>query len=1082
MLKFRAQDPRKSLIHFGPSSAEAVEGRQLPRELDVRRAIWSVLGVAGLIAAAVFLSRSASRPIQTSVGASNGTSKVTPDDVLPAEQPDSPEAPGNLVSIPEIPREALSIPVTLPNGRPAAGAALSWSPVTPLLLSTHWDWDEVDIAWWNQATIFATADREGWADADAPRNEAGLGSVVWTDLPGFEAQFDLLAPEVTSLAGHQFQFVERTAVRVNVLDASGVSVIGAVVEQHGVALRDSLDAPLYVPLLFHRTRVTDAEGCLASRFPGRQAIVARLGSSISRPVILDEDSNTVTLRVFESFTVAGTITRPTSLDLVGEIIPRVTVSAQHDNLWRELGTAVPKGEAWGPLTLPCLVGEQYRAEVHGVGVVPSEFLFPAPTPGEKVVLNLEAQAGLGQWFIAYNEEGLPLPEAQVAVGWEESGVWYWVSGNARPDGFISVLGIRPGVVKAIASCPGYASSAFPLQELPLPAPLTLSAILTRGTTMSGRVLQHGLPAPDFEITYWPSDDLDLRRSKVYLDQEDGEFLIDDAFIEPMGIVAAAPGAPGSEPLQIEVTKEGIHGLELILVDAVFGEGVVVQKSNGQPLPEATVQAYVLGGGGPVSPWGHPVRVQANGHFNLEAFREGENWLVATAPGYGARPVFAKSEGRHVDFGVIPLERAVDLRVEIEGASDQGIYRLETRSVISLGTSTFDPDQQGNLVGWLRGVGLGFHEFRLLYPDGAEAHLSLDVTEKTEVLRFPGGSGALVVEVQEGSEPDALNLYVEQDVENVKTFQRIVSFEPKGRAQIAGLRPGPTRLYLRVLDRTLASTSTTILDGETTLVTMSIGEGALLVRAVDTEDEPVSGATVRLFGTEAVRESHGGLTDEKGELLLRGLNFGQYVLHVNHPSLGLLPDEEITIGTDEHIEREVVLDGRASLQLLLIDDDIPLPGLTCRLLDRAGRNLCSSVLTNEEGRAAIPRLAPGSYRLSVTGSSIWKVDTTIDVQPGAGLRTLEVRRLGDLKLRALNPEGVPVQGVDVALVDLATDESVQDWIAAGRVEAPGGLATDKHGEVLLSGLPHGSYSWECGASKGTLQVAPGEESLALISLQ
>jgi hypothetical protein len=207
-----------------------------------------------------------------------------------------------------------------------------------------------------------------------------------------------------------------------------------------------------------------------------------------------------------------------------------------------------------------------------------------------------------------------------------------------------------------------------------------------------------------------------------------------------------------------------------------------------------------------------------------------------------------------------------------------------------------------------------------------------------------------------------------------------------------------------------------------------------------------------------------------------------VLHVNHPSLGLLPDEEIAIGTDEHIEREVVLDARASLELLLIDDDIPLPGLTCRLLDRAGRNLSSSVLTNEEGRAAIPRLAPGSYRLSVTGSSIWKVDTAIDVQPGAGLRTLEVRRLGDLKLRALNPEGVPVQGVDVALVDLATDESVQDWITAGRIQAPGGLATDKHGEVLLSGLPHGSYAWQCEASKGTVQVAPCEESLALISLQ
>ncbi len=1052
------------------------------------RLVWGAMGAAGLLALLLLLRSGHRAP--TLIQPVQPQDSVEEPAAVPREAPPDPTRGEGLKEVVDLgsPREvspaARGAVIALKEGGPAEGAALSWSPVTPRLVASIWDWDEIDLSWWNTATSFATADPQGLVAPETPDVAAMLGSVVWIDLPGHEPVFDVLTSDWANLDGKRYELVERKTVRIKVQDALGQPVQEAVVEQHGADLRKGSEVPTHVPQLFHRTRTTGADGtCEISRFPGRQAVVARRGEAVSRPVVVGEQTDDVVLRILDSFTISGTVTRPTSPDIVGEIVPRVTISAQHGNLWRELGTAVAReGDEWGPLTLPCEPSVQYRAEVHGVGVIPDETCFPPPAPGESVILNLEAVAGIVQWFIAYaDEERTPLPDARVWVSWLEDGTWRGVSADARPDGFISVLGIRPGLVRAVASCPGRLSVAFPLQELPPTSPKTLSVILPEGTTMSGRVVRDGLPVPDFEITYWPSDDIDLRRSKTYRDQLDGTFFIGDAFVEPMGIVAAAPGSPGSEPLQVEVTEEGIQGLEIELVGVMPGSGRVVRKSDGEPLAEAAVQPYVLGGGNPVSPWGPPVAVRPDGRFDLEAFREGENCLFVTAPGFSARPVYAKSEGQRVDFGVIALERAADVRVEIAGASEASGYRLEVHGVLPAGTADCERDETGDLVGWLRELALGPQTFRLAYPDNTDAIFTVDVSESTEVIRVPGGGGALLVELQQIPEADGpLALFVVHEAEGMRDFSRTAVFKADGTAHVAGLRPGPAKLFLRVLDKTLASTTATILDGEVTLVPLGASESDLLVRVLDSKEEPVPGTTVGLYGKDAVEDGHGGLTDEKGQFLFRALNPGRYVLHVRHPSLGLLPDQEILVQAEEDLEREVVLDGRAALELLVADDDVPLPGLTCRLLDRDGRNLSSPVLTNEEGRAAIPRLAPGNYRLNVTGSAVWKLDT--EVQAGAGLHTLQVRRLGDLRVRVVNADGIPVHEAGVSLVFEPTGELVQDWIAAGLVAAPGGLATDKHGEIALTGLPRGVYAWRCGAAQGSLTVVPAKESSALIALE
>lgn len=975
--------------------------------------------------------------------------------------------------------------IVFASGTPARGAELTWTPVIPILLASTWDWDEIELAWYHAATTRGVADSHGFANPKPPALDQDLGSIVWVDLDGHEPLFDVLGPETASLEGLRYELKQAESVGVLVQDGDGNPVEGATVEQHGVDLRVEIDASPHVPLLFRRSRATEADGtCWITRFPGRQAVVAEKDGLVSRPIVVMQDQDQVVLRLCDSFRVFGTVNRPSSPDVIGEIVPRITLGAQLGNIWRELGTAVSRSDgSWGPLTVPWepeTAGSAFRAQVHGVAVVTSETIFPTPKPGEDVVLHLDAQVGTHQWFMGFDREvDVPLLGTKAVVLWEENGSIQSVASNARTDGYVSVLGIRPGPVRATLSRPGYTTAVFPGLDLPEPEPRTLTAVMKPAVPVSGRVTRDGDPVPDFELTYWPSYDVSSRCTRSFQDRLDGTFVLDDVAAESLGIAASAPGAPGSEPLQVDVPPEGMSGVEIALVGAIFGSGRVVAKEDGQPILEAIVQPHVLGAGSPVAPWGPPLFVGPGGKFEEAAFREGENYLLISATGFATQSVFAASTGNRVDFGVIEMLPAVELRIEIVSPAE-GIHRITTRGTISRSTTDFERDADGLLVGWLHDMPAGKHMLELTYPDTTTTFQRAIVEPGVNAVRFRGGSGSIVVHLSDPPEPD-YDLGVELYDEQGRWEYRMADFSSEGTARLAGLPAGDARVYLRDQYVTLASTKAVIRAGEETQVQLTVGKAELLLRVLDSEKDPVAGASVRLLGTDVVKERDSGVTNERGEYLFRALTRARYLLHVRHPALGLLPDVEVDVDSEDRLVREVVLDGRASLDLQVLDGDVLLPGITCRLLDRADGELTAAVLTNDEGRATFSRLTPGSYRLQVTNDSIWPLEVQVEVQPGAGLRPTPVRRLGDLKLRVLNPEGVPVSGAEVGLTCTETGEEVETWLKEGRVPSPG-LLTDNHGEVLLSGLPRGAYTWRTGGSEGVLLVQAAKETLVLIAIQ
>jgi hypothetical protein len=990
-------------------------------------------------------------------------------------------------------REALPLPpgaalVLGADRSPIAGASVSRTRVEAFLPASTWGWDEIDPAWWSTASAIAQSDGRGrFAFEPGAGEDPAFGSVLWVDRPGFLATCELLAPE-TALDGREFVLAAQAPVAVLVLGPDGRPVEGALVEQHGVEIAGAShhDVPLHAAPLFQRSTSTDARGeARLAAFPGVQAVRARSGELLSRPHLIARRQERVTLVLGESFAVSGTLARPpTPPDVSGEIVPRVTFLALQGNLWRELGSAVGrKDESFGPLSVPIIENASlWRARVHGQGVASHSVDLAPPKPGEELRLHLEARSGATQWFFVEDVERQPLPGAEVRVTWAENGIEDGVVGRARPDGWVCMIGIRPGVVDYVISCAGYASVRVAAAEIPPPIPIVFTAALRRAGTVRGRVTREGVPEPDFEISYWLNQSPEGRVRRVFSDRADGTFELLDVPQSSIGLVAASPDCPGCEPVQVTVGPEGVE-VELELLPALIGRGRVVEAGSGAPLASAILRPHVLGGLGPAGPWGAPLSVDAQGAFEARAFTTGQNYLTAEAPGYGITPVYAAAADGEVDFGSIELAPRVDLAVEVlppialVGAG----YEISAVGPEQRTLTQLEPGNDGVLRGTFAGLSQGRYRVCFQGADLTFQYVYRDVNANPKPLRFlGGGGGTLRVTVPEPRNP-ALHLMLEYAGPDGADCWHISPFPDKGPLAISGIAPGSVIAKLREGEHTVAQAEVVLAAGETRDLELLPGGSSLRIRVVGSDGEPISSVRARLWLRASVASFHSGVTDEGGEVRFPALSAGAYQLQLAHATRGVLPNVDLAVASDEDVEREFRLDGACVFALRFADGKAPVAGATVQLLDPHGFPLLHPAIADADGRAAITKLAPGRYVLDAQAQGRWPLRVEVDVEPAAAEREFALPALGGLELRLLNHDAIPISGVEVELRYLPTGESVRDWIAAGRVSHGEALATDNHGKVLLEQIPHGSYAWEIAGSSGTLEVQAGETTRSLVSL-
>ena len=179
------------------------------------------------------------------------------------------------------------------------------------------------------------------------------------------------------------------------------------------------------------------------------------------------------------------------------------------------------------------------------------------------------------------------------------------------------------------------------------------------------------------------------------------------------------------------------------------------------------------------------------------------------------------------------------------------------------------------------------------------------------------------------------------------------------------------------------------------------------------------------------------------------------------------------------EHEFVLEASGALELVLRDGEVVLEGVSVRLESVRGSALDAARASDAAGRVRFEALGAGTYRFGCARADCWPATVEHALAQGER-RTLEVelRRLAEVEFALWTAEGAKAAGVELALTSREFGAEVAGWIEAGRVEAVGGLRSDREGRLGLRGLPHGRYAWRVGEEAGEVTLVPGTNKLEL----
>jgi hypothetical protein len=299
-------------------------------------------------------------------------------------------------------------------------------------------------------------------------------------------------------------------------------------------------------------------------------------------------------------------------------------------------------------------------------------------------------------------------------------------------------------------------------------------------------------------------------------------------------------------------------------------------------------------------------------------------------------------------------------------------------------------------------------------------------------------------------------------------------------EIEGIDAPSVQVKLSDGEKTLASMTGSFVDGRLHL-RIPLGGESFLLSVVDRDREPVAGVRVLVNDPRDPNFLLFGATNGLGQCLLSGVPMREILVNLQHPTKG----NHFGLRCDASSGRaEVMLDGSAELDLRFRDGDVPIPSVSCGIVDFGGRQMIQESVADETGRVLIQNLGRDRYRLSAWKNGCWPIRFEAEATEEAPPTTIQIRRLGDLEIEVVASSGLPVSELDLELTSEELGEAVADWIADGRVTSSG-LVTDLRGRILVEGLPHGSYHWMVNIPDETLQgeliVKPGTRTMHRIAL-
>jgi len=164
--------------------------------------------------------------------------------------------------------------------------------------------------------------------------------------------------------------------------------------------------------------------------------------------------------------------------------------------------------------------------------------------------------------------------------------------------------------------------------------------------------------------------------------------------------------------------------------------------------------------------------------------------------------------------------------------------------------------------------------------------------------------------------------------------------------------------------------------------------------------------------------------------------------------------------------ECVLDARGSLELRVLDGELPIAGAAVRMETTGGVTLSEAQETDEQGRTRFAPFGAGRYRFSCRRADCCPAFVDEELGPEErAVADVQMRRLADLELTVRDGDGLPVSGLDVALRSVEFGADLELWLRGGKIRSSSALATNALGELRVEGLPRGPYIWSVGGGSG-----------------
>lgn len=1012
----------------------------------------------------------------------------------------SSESPSNLAAADYSAGGAETIPVQGPNrvselpkgtglvGHVVAGSELVADARVTLLLLTDEDLDW-EGAWYGED--WGTLEREsrstrtgqgGRFEFEMPPR-APQGAILWASHPGHSAGILVLGSDRDSWPRDaRIALGPAPVIEVSVRDTEGRVVSGALVQQFGMTSRSAsktigVFGEEQARRLLQTDQTTEVDGnAVFSALPGEQVFVASRGSERSLPW-RGPPQQRVVLTLHPTFEVEGRVSMPSweHLNYVGE--RRLSIAAQTRNLWRTLHTvrSVENGP-FGPIVLPLVEVDRYRIRLEGSPIIPAEAFFEPPKAGAKLSLELATNIGVNVWFHVSDKENQLINEAVVKVLWqtpERPDHWNFVERRCNERGNINVWSLPPGSMMYEASAPGFVPYKSGVDATKIYEANTVTVILERAGRLRGRVTHGGKPLRDFEILVWQPALGNTPISTALFDREDGRFELDTVPVGEFWVTASSGEFTGGEPLQVTCPPGGVAEVEIDLPSGLIGRGIIVDEATDDPIGEAGVQVFVMGGIEPIARWGLPIPVASDGSFEIKGFVPGQNVLRAQAPGYSQSLLTRRANpGDEIDWGTILLARNQDLRVEIERGDTANEVQVSAQGAQALPTMSFPQDNRLTFGD----VSSGAYIFNFEEDSGTSTFCAVEFASGRDWVlaeRIDGPNHLSVV--VEGNKDGPAPATVQVAYTSSQGFRHLRSrLLDNKSAEFRGI--DSERVTVELFDDmagSMATSSGAFVGGELHLV-LSIGGDAFDLRVVDAKGEPLPGVRVLMVDPEQSGFARRAGTDAEGKCQINGVPPRQVLVHLEHPTKG----SHYGLRCDGSAgAAEFVLDPRGTLDLLVVDGEQPLGDVDCTLIDFDGSALRLAARTNPSGRTVIDAIAVAPYSLHFQRSDCWETTATVEAKLGGDPTPVQMRRLADMELHVVAVSGLPVSGLPIELRSIEFESDVARWIEAGLVRSEG-LSTDLAGEIRIERLPRGPYLWRVTPPgreplEGRIELEPGK---------